>query len=291
VVLVDGTHSAAPLSFVGNAFELASMGTSVVIVIPTFLDAYGAWLTLDLSNVTIGSLILRHTYNYGEWTGILMLSSALIEVGNDSNLIINNVTFVPGDQSVTYTNPILLGMGSGSSVDIRYSVFINMSLTRVSLLHSYENPKFYLTNISFRYGEHFFSIFIFLSNISSSDFSDGAIYSTDSFPYNYHFAFQNCTFEGIVSNATAGGVIAVYPQSTNLSIDLCTFTDITLLNLIIYGGYIYVAQNPGEIHITNSEFYISVVFYIFFFFVFFLFLFFVYFFFSFRRRRTVELFT
>jgi hypothetical protein len=213
VILVDGTHDAAPLLFVGNVFELTTAGTSVVIVIPTFLNASGAWLTLDQSNVTISNVVLHHTYNYGEWND-LSLSSALIEVGDDSNLVINSVAFIPDDQSETYANPVVLGTGSGSSVDIRYSTFINMSLTRVSLCHSFENPELYFTNISFRYGEHFFFsiiiIIIIISNISSSDFSYGAIYSTDLLPSDYHFTFQNCTFEGIVSDATAGGAISAH---------------------------------------------------------------------------------
>jgi hypothetical protein len=137
------------------------LGASVVIVIPTFLDASGAWLTLDQSNMTISNVILHHTYNFGGWSGLLSLSSALIEVGDDSNLIVSNVTFVPGDQSAMYTNPIVLGMGSDSSVDIGYSVFVNMSITRVSLFHSYENPKFYFTNVSFRCEHFFFFIFFF----------------------------------------------------------------------------------------------------------------------------------
>jgi hypothetical protein len=161
VILVDGTHSAAPLSLVGNSFELTSPVTSVVIVIPTFLDTSGAWLTLDQSSVTVSNVVLHNTYNYGEWN-IISLSSALIEIGDDSNLIINNVTFIPGDQSVMYSNPILLGMGGSSSVNIRYSTFVNMSLTRVSLFHSFENPELYFTNISFRCGKFFFfSIFFF----------------------------------------------------------------------------------------------------------------------------------
>jgi hypothetical protein len=76
-----------------------------------------------------------------------------------SNLIISNVTFIPGDQLVKYPNPIVLGMGSGNCVDISYSIFINISITRVSLFYSCESTEFYLTDNSFRCGELFFCTF------------------------------------------------------------------------------------------------------------------------------------
>jgi hypothetical protein len=104
-------------------------------------------------------------------------------------------------------------------------------------------------------------------------------------------------FEGIVSNAMAGGVISAYAVTTNLTIDSCTFADIMLLNVFTDGGYIYVAENPGEIHITNSVFSNAVVFvksffraYFCFYFSF-IYLFFIYLFIFFNRQRTVELFT
>jgi hypothetical protein len=56
-----------------------------------------------------------------------------------------------------------------------------------------------------------------------------------------------------------GGVITIYAEDTNLTIDNCTFADITLVNIFTYGGYIYVGENPGEIRITNSVFSNAVV--------------------------------
>jgi hypothetical protein len=63
------------------------------------------------------------------------------------------------------------------------------------------------------------------------------------------------------------------------------------LNLYTYGGYIYVAENPGEIHITNSVFSNAAVLYSLFFLCLFLFFIYFYYFFFFNRRLAVELFT
>jgi hypothetical protein len=247
--------------------------------------------------VSFSGVIIQHTYNFGGWQGLLSQCSPLILMGYDSNIVFINVTFIPGDQSLTYSNPIVLGNGSSSSIDSRDTSFINTSLTRTSLLHSYENPNFYITNSTFRYDEVIFLLFyFFLSNISCSDFRYGAIYSSDSFGFNYHFAFQNCIFEGIVSNATAGGAISIYPVMTNLSISSCSFLDITVQSIYIYGGYIYISENPGEIHITGSVFsnaavfsslYFSLYLFIYFYFCFYLFDFvlFLFFFFFFLKRK------
>jgi hypothetical protein len=132
------------------------------MIMPAFDEISGAWLTIDYSNVTISGLVMYHARNNLYWSGDLSGSSALIEVIDGSNLIIDGVIFVPKKESMTFTNPTVLGMGSDSSVDISNCIFANIFFVGVSLFHSYENPKFFFTNNLFRCGEHFlFSIFFF----------------------------------------------------------------------------------------------------------------------------------
>jgi hypothetical protein len=104
------------------------------------------------------------------------------------------------------------------------------------------------------------------SNISNNNYSYGVIYSVYATQYSYQFVFQNCTFEKLTTTSTMGGAISVFPINTNLTLDNCTFTGITLTGASVSGGYIYVATNPGEIHITNSIFPDAVVLCDFFFF-------------------------
>jgi hypothetical protein len=252
--LFGGSHSASPCNFSGNHLTLTAVDAVVAVIVPTFY-ALTPWVSLDNSNVSVNNMVMQHTYNYADWQGLLSQSFPLVVVGDNSNAVFINVTFIPSGPSVIYANPIVFGNGSSSTIDIRYTTFINFSFTRVSLIHSFKDPKFYITNSTFRYGEVIFLLFyFFLSNISCGDFDFGTIYSSDSFEFNYHFDFQNCTFEGIVSNATTGGAISIYAVMTNLSISSCSFLDITTQSIRINGGYIFISENPGEIHITGSVF-------------------------------------
>jgi hypothetical protein len=231
-----------------------------VIIIPIFIvGTAGAWFNLSRSNVTFSNIVLYHTYNYANWRADLSNSSPLMFVAAGSKLTIDNSTITCGERGVTYANPLILGWSDGGSVEIRYTSIMDISLTRVSLFYDYYSTSYIVSNVTFRYDDLSFFLLFFLSlmlisNISSVGYSSGAIYSSDTYALDYRFNFQNCSFSGLTTNSSMGGAITVYPEYTNLTINNCIFSDITLQNMVVSGGYVYVTTNPGEIHITNSIF-------------------------------------
>jgi hypothetical protein len=62
---------------------------------------------------------------------------------------------------------------------------------------------------------------------------------------------------------TADSAILVNAIMTKLTLDGCIFAYMTLLSMSTKGGYVYVAENPGENHIMNSVFSNAVVLYFF----------------------------
>jgi hypothetical protein len=109
------------------------------------------WLKLLETNITLKNFILVHTYNYSGWTGDLSNSLPLIWVDVGSIVLINNLIITSAEQSSVYRNPVILGMGISSSVQIEYCTFANISLSGVSLVHDYYSTPFSFINVTFWY--------------------------------------------------------------------------------------------------------------------------------------------
>jgi hypothetical protein len=151
VSIVNGTYDAAAQNFNNNDLTITSTGVSTVIIIPTFSGSSGMWYNITQSNITISNVIVRHTYNYASWTGDLSYSSPLIVLADSSILTVSGVTFTSGDQATSYTNPLIFSRNAGNSVNINYTVFLNISQARVSLLHDYYATPFVIINSTFTY--------------------------------------------------------------------------------------------------------------------------------------------
>jgi hypothetical protein len=147
----NGTNNVGQQSFSGFTITITSSNGVYPHVTPVYAGNNTPWLVVDnQSNVTISNFILQHTYNYSAWTGSLSNSSPLISVSGESIFVVNNILFVAGNQALVYVNPIIYTSNYGGLVEIKYSTFINISLSRAPLVFDFYSTQYYFTNVTFR---------------------------------------------------------------------------------------------------------------------------------------------
>jgi hypothetical protein len=118
---------------------------------PTYTNSENAWLSIETSNVTISGIVIYHSYNYSSWLGGLENSAPLFLLKSDSVVEFDRVLFTTLDPTLLVYNPIIVGSGSNSTVNIKNSSFTNINLSRASLIYDYWTTSFNLLNDTFRY--------------------------------------------------------------------------------------------------------------------------------------------
>jgi hypothetical protein len=151
-----GTYSVNRAEFYYQTYAITTSDSSLVIIVPQYNQNSYKWLDIYQANVTLSHLIIQHTFNYSSWSGDLSSSSPLVVVGGASTLIISYVTFIPGSEGGVYVNPLILGMNDGGMVEIQNSSVVNISLSRVSLIHDYAATPFIFTNVTFLFAQIYF---------------------------------------------------------------------------------------------------------------------------------------
>jgi hypothetical protein len=162
------------------------------------------------------------------------------------NLIFDTVVIQTQSPGLVINSPVFIVYSTDDLINITNGEFSNITFQNVPLIYDDYEGTVIITSTIFRcVGIIHDYIFVYHRDIVGAGYQNGLIYSTGNYTTNQNALFIKCTFTSLITSCRNGGVIYSIPGSqSTFNISGSEFSNVSIRNSTIYGGYINIAGRP-----------------------------------------------